>query len=79
MKPFAYQLPDDAVDAVHSVTTDPSAVFLGGGTNLVDHLKLGVAEPSLIVDVNAATSDEIIDDDGRLAYRRGGAQQRPGR
>ncbi len=45
MKPFAYQAPSSAVDAVHSVDTDPAAVFLGGGTNLVDHLKLGVAEP----------------------------------
>lgn len=62
MKPFAYQVPANTVDAVHSVAADPSAVFLGGGTNLVDHLKLGVAEPSLIVDVSALTSDEIVDD-----------------
>ncbi len=30
------------VPAVRSVAADPAAVFLGGGTNLVDHLKLGV-------------------------------------
>jgi xanthine dehydrogenase YagS FAD-binding subunit len=62
VKPFAYQAPGDAASAVHSVVANPTAVFLGGGTNLVDHLKLGVATPDLIVDVTAATSDEIIDD-----------------
>ncbi|PZS39700.1 MAG: molybdopterin dehydrogenase [Pseudonocardiales bacterium] len=62
MKPFAYQAPGDAATAVRSVTADPTAVFLAGGTNLVDHLKLGVATPDLIVDITAATSDEIIDD-----------------
>ncbi|HVE97022.1 MAG TPA: xanthine dehydrogenase family protein subunit M [Pseudonocardiaceae bacterium] len=62
MKPFAYHVPANTVDAVHSVVADPSAVFLGGGTNLVDHLKLGVAEPSLLVDVSGLTSDEIVDD-----------------
>jgi xanthine dehydrogenase YagS FAD-binding subunit len=62
MKPFAYQVPDNTVDAVRSVAANPGAMFLGGGTNLVDHLKLGVAEPSLIVDVSALTSDEIVDD-----------------
>jgi xanthine dehydrogenase YagS FAD-binding subunit len=62
VKPFAYQAPGDASTAVRSVAADPAAVFLGGGTNLVDHLKLGVATPDLIVDVTAATSDEITDD-----------------
>ena len=62
MKPFSYQAPGDAAAAVRSVAADPAAVFLAGGTNLVDHLKLGIAEPGLIVDVTAVTSDEITDD-----------------
>lgn len=62
MKPFVYLAPDDAAAAVRSVAADPAAMFLGGGTNLVDHLKLGIAEPGLIVDVTALTSEEIIDD-----------------
>jgi xanthine dehydrogenase YagS FAD-binding subunit len=37
-------------------------VFLGGGTNLVDHLRLGVARPDLLVDVTGLTSDEVTDD-----------------
>jgi xanthine dehydrogenase YagS FAD-binding subunit len=67
MKPFAYQVPGDAVAAVRSVAAEPSAVFLGGGTNLVDHLRLGVAEPALIIDVTGVTADDIAEDgDGGL-------------
>ncbi|TQM13751.1 FAD binding domain-containing protein [Pseudonocardia kunmingensis] len=64
MRPFAYEAPGDAADAVRVVSADPEAAFLAGGTNLVDHLKLGVAEPGLLVDVTALTSAEIRDDDG---------------
>jgi xanthine dehydrogenase YagS FAD-binding subunit len=64
VKPFAYRAANDAGDAVRSVAGDPTAMFLGGGTNLVDHLKLGVAEPGLVVDVTAATSDQITEVSG---------------
>jgi xanthine dehydrogenase YagS FAD-binding subunit len=66
MKPFTFDAPADAATAVRDVAGDPSAVFLGGGTNLVDHLKLGISEPSLIVDVTSLTSDEILDAEGGL-------------
>ena len=64
MKPFAYQAPGDAVDAVRSVVGDPNAAYLGGGTNLVDHLKLGILSPGLLVDVTSLTSAEITELDG---------------
>jgi xanthine dehydrogenase YagS FAD-binding subunit len=66
VRPFAYQAPGDAAAAVRMVTADPDAVFLGGGTNLVDHLKLGVATPGLLVDVTDLTSDEISENGGGL-------------
>ncbi|HVV19972.1 MAG TPA: FAD binding domain-containing protein, partial [Pseudonocardiaceae bacterium] len=56
MKPFRYETPSDAETAVRTVSGDPHAVFLAGGTNLVDHLKLGVAAPDRIVDVTGVTS-----------------------
>ncbi len=59
MRPFGYQAPGDAATAVQVVAAEPAAVFLGGGTNLVDHLKLGVAQPTLLVDVTALTSVEV--------------------
>jgi xanthine dehydrogenase YagS FAD-binding subunit len=67
MKPFAYAHPADVTEAVRDVAAEPNAVFLAGGTNLVDHLKLGVARPDLVVDVRTLTSREVTDlDDGGL-------------
>ena len=61
MKPFAFTRPTDVAEAVRDVAAQPGAVFLAGGTNLVDHLKLGVARPDLVVDVRAVTSREVTD------------------
>jgi xanthine dehydrogenase YagS FAD-binding subunit len=47
-------------------------MFLGGGTNLVDLMRLGVAEPALLVDVQHIGSDRIEDgDDGGLRIGAG--------
>lgn len=51
MTPFAYERAADASSAVARVRANPNAAFLGGGTNLVDHMRLGVAQPQLLVDV----------------------------
>ncbi len=51
MTPFTYERASDASSAVARVTAHPNAAFLGGGTNLVDHMRLGVAHPELLVDV----------------------------
>jgi xanthine dehydrogenase YagS FAD-binding subunit len=37
----------------------PGATFLAGGTNLVDHMKLGIAEPDLLVDVSKLPLDTV--------------------
>lgn len=52
MKPFEYHLADSPADAVATLTRRPDGAFLAGGTNLVDHMKLGVASPGLLVDVS---------------------------
>lgn len=52
MIPFAYHRADSAEEAVRTVAGRPDAVYLGGGTNLVDHMKLGVVEPGLVVDIS---------------------------
>lgn len=51
MTPFAYERAANASSAVARVGANPNAAFLGGGTNLVDHMRLGVAQPQLLVDV----------------------------
>jgi xanthine dehydrogenase YagS FAD-binding subunit len=61
VRPFAYAHPGDVAEAVRDVAAAPNAVFLAGGTNLVDHLKLGVATPDLVVDIRTLTSREVTD------------------
>ncbi|GLZ51557.1 xanthine dehydrogenase family protein subunit M [Actinomycetospora sp. NBRC 106378] len=72
MKPFTYARPSEASEAVAALAADPDARFLAGGTNLLDHLKLGVVEPSQLVDVNRVTSTAIEDlPDGGLRIGAG--------
>jgi xanthine dehydrogenase YagS FAD-binding subunit len=71
MKPFTFGKPATAAEAVRAVAGEPAAVFLAGGTNLVDHLKLGVARPARVVDVTGLTSAEIRDDGGGLVIGAG--------
>lgn len=59
MIPFDYERPADVGAAVTAVANRPTAVFLAGGTNLVDHMKLGVARPDLLVDVTALPLDHV--------------------
>jgi xanthine dehydrogenase YagS FAD-binding subunit len=72
VKPFTHVRPGTAGDAVATVADDPDAVFLAGGTNLVDHLKLGVATPDTLVDLTGLTSTAIEDlSDGGLRIGAG--------
>ena len=59
MRPFEYRRAADPATAVDTVVAHPEAVYLGGGTNLVDHMRLGIVEPRLLVDVSDVTSDRI--------------------
>jgi len=58
MRPFAYERPDDAAGAI-AAAREPGAMFLGGGTNLVDLMKLGVEAPERLVDVSRLPFDTI--------------------
>ncbi len=59
MNPFRYERASDAVGAVALLAQAPQGAFLGGGTNLVDHMKLGVASPDLLVDITHLPYDRI--------------------
>lgn len=52
MKPFRYERATDASTAVALLSQEPAGAFLGGGTNLVDLMKLGVAQPEVLIDVS---------------------------
>ena len=58
MRPFRYARAADEPGAVAAVA-EPGAKFLGGGTNLVDLMRLGVETPSLLVDVTRLPLDRV--------------------
>ncbi|HTU73032.1 MAG TPA: xanthine dehydrogenase family protein subunit M [Trebonia sp.] len=62
MRSFAYARATDASEAVAAYR--PNAAYLGGGTNLVDLMRLGVATPDSLIDVTGATSGQIDDHPG---------------
>lgn len=59
MRELTYEVPTTAQEAVTAVTGDADARFLGGGTNLVDHLKLGISTPSRLVDISRLPLDVV--------------------
>ncbi len=61
MKPFAYLRPATVDQAVDAYAGHAGAHYLGGGTNLVDLMKLGVAAPDLLIDVTRLPLDRIDD------------------
>ncbi|GGK23608.1 oxidoreductase [Streptomyces camponoticapitis] len=61
MIPFRYEKPGDATAAVDLLSREPRARYLGGGTNLVDLMRLGVETPDVLVDVRRLTSSTIDD------------------
>ena len=64
MRPFAYERAESVAAAVAAATATPGARFLGGGTNLVDLMKLGVERPPSLIDIQGlplAAIDEGAD------------------
>ncbi len=59
MRPFRYEQAVNASGAVAALAEAPTAMFLGGGTNLVDLMRLGVARPEALVDVSRLPFDRI--------------------
>ena len=59
MRPFRYERGRDASSAVEMLVAAPNGAFLAGGTNLVDHMRLGIATPDVVVDIRRVTSDRI--------------------
>ncbi|WP_188193179.1 FAD binding domain-containing protein [Nonomuraea sp. SYSU D8015] len=57
MKPFEYARAGSPSDAVRRFR--PGTMYLGGGTNLVDLMRLGVARPERLVDVSRLPLDAI--------------------
>jgi xanthine dehydrogenase YagS FAD-binding subunit len=59
VRTFRYERAADAAAAVAALATSEGAKFLGGGTNLVDLMRLDVETPDLLVDVSGLDPGRI--------------------
>ncbi|MFF9342847.1 MULTISPECIES: FAD binding domain-containing protein [unclassified Streptomyces] len=61
MKPFDHVRAERTEQALDAHAGRPGAHYLAGGTNLVDLMKLGVATPSLLVDIRRLPLDTVAE------------------
>lgn len=61
MNPFSYTRPEAVTDALSDVSQQPSAKFIGGGTNLIDLMKMNIEHPHQLVDVNRLPLGDITE------------------
>ena len=59
MNPFSYSRVADPGEAVNTLAGKPQGKFLGGGTNLIDLMKMGVETPNELVDINRLPLTQI--------------------
>ncbi|WP_433548904.1 FAD binding domain-containing protein [Streptomyces sp. CA-294286] len=59
MKPVGYVRPHSVDEAARAHAGRPGARYLGGGTNLVDLMKLGVEAPEFLIDVSRLPLDTV--------------------
>lgn len=72
MNPFTYSRAADAAQAVAELASKPHARLLGGGTNLIDLMKMGVETPEQIIDINRLPLAAVEDLPDRQCVRIGG-------
>ncbi len=59
MQPFSFSRVHNNREAINAITKENDAKFIGGGTNLVDLIKLGIENPKHIIDINALSLKQI--------------------
>jgi xanthine dehydrogenase YagS FAD-binding subunit len=80
MLPFSYNRPTDIADALAAAASARDAAdaptradgqFIAGGTNMTDYMKLGVAHPAELIDLNALSDSalhKITISDGQIRF-----------
>ena len=66
MNQFQYMLPSKQNAAIEALAKDPNAVFIAGGTNLIDLMKRGIVAPEKLVDINKLPLKKIYHQNGVL-------------
>lgn len=62
MRPFRFERATDPEHAVALLSGEPQARYLGGGTNLVDLMRLGVETPPALIAVTGLDGHDRIDE-----------------
>ncbi len=71
MNPFTFSRASDAQTAVADIAKTPQAKFLGGGTNLIDLMKMGVEAPTQLIDINRLQLAQVEELPGGKGVRIG--------
>jgi xanthine dehydrogenase YagS FAD-binding subunit len=67
MRPFRYTRPDSVDAAVRAYSENgPDVRYIGGGTNLIDLMKMGVERPAHLIDINRLPLTGIEEHEGWL-------------
>jgi xanthine dehydrogenase YagS FAD-binding subunit len=64
MIPFTYSCPKTVEEALRAHGTATNVSFIGGGTNLIDLMKMGVEKPTHLVDVSKLPLKKIQEHNG---------------
>lgn len=64
MREFTYERVSSPAEAVAALSRAPDAKFVGGGTNLVDLMKMGVEHPARLVDITRVPLTTIAEYNG---------------
>ena len=67
MRPFEYKKARDEKSAAKAVAETSSAQYLAGGTNIVDLMKIDVARPGMLVDINGLKLKSIRSKGGMVS------------
>src|SRR5256714_15108390 len=71
MNPFSYSRVVDPNEAVTGIAAKPHGRFLGGGTNLIDLMEMGVETPNELIDINRLPLAQIEELPGGNGVRIG--------
>ncbi|MBV9268268.1 MAG: xanthine dehydrogenase family protein subunit M [Acidobacteriaceae bacterium] len=66
MTPFTYSAPATVQEALQAYGQAKNPRFIGGGTNLLDLMKMGVEQPAEIIDINQLPLKQIEERNGGL-------------
>ena len=61
MHPFTYKFATETHLAIKAINSEPNAVFLAGGTTLIDLMKLHVENPDTVIDINDLPLSKITE------------------